>query len=387
MKKSICIVLLVIIALHRESHANISAPNGPSSFSGDLFINRSNQLRVITETISYDISSTDFSASIDVHYEIVNDGNETFSDSVFFVASESSPANKDMNDKQSYSVKINGLNTGYMEAKSITLENGRPYDGFKFTISIKPGERKTIDVSYRQLPGFSHETGGSSIVSLSHFMNLCSGSSVAAHRYSYQIFPIKSFGKGVDEINIRVKYPAKSDDGFATENFITNIELDETEHNGSYIVAEKKFRRIPENTLEISLNVPRDNRFGLTVTPLYMYAFSGDKNSWGVSLAADYIIGYDQVSAGALWMPDDRLQLFQEMRFFPREYAYYTKACIDYRLGLGLVEKVKPEFDLGLKFIAGIRMFLTLEVTWQIFPPWFTGNWEHDIMLSAPLSF
>ncbi|HPS57169.1 MAG TPA: hypothetical protein PK514_03605 [Spirochaetota bacterium] len=54
---------------------------------------------------------------------------------------------------------------------------------------------------------------------------------------------------------------------------------------------------------------------------------------------------------------------------------------------MGITEQLRPETDLEFRFIAGVRVFFALECIYQVFPPWITGKWNHEILVSMPFSF
>lgn len=394
MKTKTILLLLFIVISQYVLYANISAPYSPPSWGGDIFIKQQNSLRVVTETISYDINRNDFIARVNVHYEIINDGSNTFSEQVFFVAAEHSTAYARGN--RNYRVMVNGRETDFTEALNIHIQDpGREdltdhwkyiYDGFVFNISINPGEKITIDIEYSQWSGWSRYSGGSSYASLSHFLNLGKGSE-PAKVYSYQIFPIKTFGGGVDQIIIKIKYPYSDSKGYLIDNFQCNIPLAKKKCTAEFCELEQTFDSIPADTLDISFDISHDNNFGFTITPLYMFSYNDDKNTWAGSISADYILRHSQVSAGFLWNFDDRMQTFQEMKFFPQGYPYYINACIDYRFGAGIVEQFRPEKDFGFRVFVGVRAFLAFECVYQVFPSWITGRWNHELLLCVPLSF
>lgn len=386
MKKIICLIILVIPG---ALSANISMPYAPSSGSGDMYINQANNLRVVTETISYDISRKDFSAVIDVQYTIKNDGRETFTGPMFFIASEYMGYN---GEASGFRVKVNGKSEEFTRTDGVKIDNpgagnDKLYSGFTFNVSVSPGATLMIEVRYTQIPGFSRRDGGATVAAMSHYINLYTGPSPAARVYSYQIFPIKSFGGGVDEIIIKIKYPVTDSEGNSVDDPDINVPISGKTSNNEYYVMEQRFSSIPADTLDILLNVSTVNRFGFTVTPLYIFDFPGKDNTWAGSVSLDCIIEHERVSAGVMWDFNDRVQLFQDVRFFPRSYAYYMDSCIDFRLGLGIAEQLKPDPDLGFRIIAGVRIFFALECVYQVFPPWLSGGWDHQLIVSVPFSF
>jgi hypothetical protein len=97
----------------------------------------------------------------------------------------------------------------------------------------------------------------------------------------------------------------------------------------------------PADYLDLSFDVIYYNRFGISLTPQYIYSNTLE-NTWALSLSFDYIIKHSIVSAGAVYNFDDRFHLYQELKFFPQKYVYYTGSCIDYRYFFGIVEQIKP---------------------------------------------
>lgn len=371
--------------------ANISMPYAPSSKSGDIYIKGANKLRVVTETISYNILKKNFNAMIDVHYTIINDGQETFTGPLFFIASEYMGYS---GETSGFSVVVNGKTEEFAKTDGIQIDNpaarvraGQFYNGYIFNARVRAGETITIDIRYSQQPGFSHRDGGSTVAQMSHFFNLYRGGSPAARVYSYQIFPIRSFGGGVDEIIIRIKYPVNDTDGNRVDDLETNIPITGKTKSRGYYELEQRYNSIPADTLEIMLNVSTVNNFGFTVAPLYLFDFPDNDDTWAGSFSLDYILKHERLSAGVLWNFDDRMQTYQDVRFFPHSYAYYMDSCFDLRLGLGIAEQLRPDPDLGFRFIAGVRVFFALECIYQVFPPWLSGGWDHQLLVSMPFSF
>ncbi len=80
--------------------------------------------------------------------------------------------------------------------------------------------------------------------------------------------------------------------------------------------------------------------------------------------------------------------IYEEIKLFPSGHPHYISSCVDLRLGLGLVQKISPEFNLGFRISGGVRLGLPFEVTYQFFPQILgKENWEDTIFLSVPISF
>ncbi len=378
-------VLFILMLIPAALNANAAMNFYPASESGEIYTSEENSLRVISETISYDINNSDFTAAIKVEYNIINDGNSDFNGPVFFVTGKNGRRHFDTE----FKLKINGRPvTAEMNTQNIDVSNtyGKaerlPYDGYIFKLNVKPKEKVFLSVSYKQGAGWE---GGASIAEVSHFMNL--GARSFSSFYTYHIFPIKTFGGGVDEVIIRVKYPLRDKDENDIEDFQSNVQLKVINETDRFCELEARFSGIPADNLDLSFFVSKAGKTGLTITPLYLFSFPDENNTWAGSVSLDYIMRNNRLSAGALYNFDDTLQLFQDIRFFPQGQAHYIEACIDFRLGPGIVQQLRPETDFGFRFIAGIRMFFALECIYQVFPPWITGKWNQEILVSMPFSF
>lgn len=378
-------VLFILMLIPAALNANAAMNFYPASKSGEIYTSEENSLRVITETISYDINNSDFMASIDVDYTIINDGDSAFYGPVFFVTGKNSSRNPDTE----FKLKINGRPvTVEMNTQDIDVSNtyGKaerlPYDGYIFKLKVNPKEKVFLSVSYKQGAGWH---AGASIAESSHFMNL--GARSFSSFYTYHIFPIKTFGGGVDEVIIRVKYPVRDNEGNAIEDFTSSVQLKVIKETDGFCELEGRFSGIPADNLDLSFFVSKAGKTGLTITPLYLFSFPDENNTWAGSVSLDYIMRNNRISTGILYNFDETLQLFQDIRFFPQGQAHYIDACIDFRLGLGIVEQLRPETDFGFRFIAGVRLLFAFECIYQVFPPWITGDWNQELLVSIPFSF
>jgi hypothetical protein len=340
-------LLFILIILPEFIFANMGIMGRPAVSTGDLYIEAENSLRVIEETISYELDPGAREADVRVNYKISNDGGVPFNGSFFFIASETGKYNPERRMAGTFSVMINGAVREYepvskkIEGEKLSSGGNRAYTGALFSVDLEPAEKCEIEVRYRQAAGFSRNSGGLTAAAASRYRNLLSAKSGSLATFSYLIYPIKSFGKGVDRITIRVKYPLRDPDGYPVEDFYSSIPLPVKSSDKESIILEQTFDTIPADYLDLSFDVIYYNRFGISLTPQYIYSNTLE-NTWALSLSFDYIIKHSIVSAGAVYNFDDRFHLYQELKFFPQKYVYYTGSCIDYRYFFGIVEQIKP---------------------------------------------
>ena len=114
---------------------------------------------------------------------------------------------------------------------------------------------------------------------------------------------------------------------------------------------------------------------------------SEDENTWAVFTSFDYIIKNFQVSIGVLSNFDEKLQIYQEIKFFPPGISHYLAVFFDYRYSFGLVEQISPNKSFGFRLSAGFKFILPFELTYQGFPPFTEEEWKHELFFNIPFSF
>ena len=387
MKKLIFIILTILYSI--AAFANIGIYKTPSSPVSDLTIVANNSLKVIKEKIFFNIKGKDLKNHITIRYKIKNVSDEEFKSEFIFLASTLKENN--------FKIKVDD------EPHEFTTEHGkeiitnlkkinRNYTRFKknitarkFELTFAPDETKDILITVEQAYSFDRSKGGDTYASSSHFLNISKpiGFLMGFH---YFLYPLKSFAKGIDSLEVTIKHP-KYWNKLTLDKANINIPLQFIEKT-DHMIYKGTFNKLPANVIDIKINTHAYNHIGFTITPFYFFNFTEEKNDFAFSFSFDYVFKYNQMSIGGMLTLNGEWFLYEELKLFPASHVYGYGGCFDFRFGLGVVQKISPQLELGLRVSAGLRVMLPFEVSYQVLTPLVNrSNWNHSLFLSVPLAF
>ncbi len=189
--------------------ANIGVIESPHDPAGGILISAPNRLRVVAETISYEIDKSSLNAAVKVNYRIKNEADTKFSDSFFFIISDRSKV-PTAEGHDTFRLLVNGMPREFTAVSKKGLSDPKmpnlpgTLSGAVFTVNLQPGKTADIEASYIQSFSYSRRDGGLSAASASRFLNFFKDKIGSLKSYSYLIYPIKSFGGGTDSITVRI---------------------------------------------------------------------------------------------------------------------------------------------------------------------------------------
>ncbi len=377
-------LILLVPGLCRANAAALErpAPNG----GGRLHVAKENGLEVEKEIITFDVRPDDLSAAVRVEYHIANTRDAPFDGELFFIA----PHEFTVRD---FDITLGTAPVSCARVSEEPLDEDihekiKRFSGCRFSVALAGGERQTVVVRYSQQHGYHADRKNPSFAASSHLLNAARhGSYVVTAFYRYYLFPILSFSEGVGEVVIRVTWPKRTREGRRVENFADNLGLAKVREDRRTATYEGRFTEVPADLFEFSLYVGRWDRLGVTLHPAYKLELPRKHHAFFLGLTLDVIIRNLQLSLGAQYSVVDTLQLLQEVKLFPPGAAWGMAGLFDYRFSLGVVEQLHPTRELGFKTSAGIRIFLALELTYQMFPPILGEDWRHEILVGIPVSF
>ncbi len=381
------LVLGWLLLTPAQGHANSAALTGrPSPTGGGLLqVDKDNGLKIRKESVTFDIQEERLEARVTVVYQVENTRDAPYEGALLFIVPDLD------------AVRFTGITVGNEPVEAVRTKEAVPdpaiharldaYSGFRFPLQLASGATQTVTVSYTQEPGWEADKNAPSYAATSHLLNLLKGVLTRTVFFEYYLFPILTFSEGVDEVKIRVSWPTRSATGERVEAFHSNLPLQLVSSDGRRRVYQGRFTRVPADIFSFSFHVARPNRLGFTLYPAYKLALPAKHHAFSLALLFDVLVRNFQLSLGAQYGTVDTFQLLQEVKMFPPGASRSFGTVVDYRFSLGVVEQLVPHVDVGFKASAGIRLFLALELTYQMFPPLVTDGWTHEVLIGMPFSF
>lgn len=369
-----------------------------------LHVAKDNGLKIRKETVAFEVQPDGLNATVHVEYQVENTRLEPFDGVLFFVV----PSANNVEYLDTFSVQegviqetektvVSGLKINANVKVNRIFEKYRgnidstqsQYYGFRIPFRIRGKEIQKVVFAYLQTHGHELDDNKPSFAETSHWINHLKygGGYTPTYYFNYFMFPILTFTEGVEEVVIRVTLPKRSSRKGRVTGFQSNIELRkiaENEHTKTY---EGRFTDVPEDIFEFLFYVNRQNLVGFTINPSYKFALPERHHAFAVALSFDAIIRNIQLSLGAQYGTKETFQLIEEVKIFPPGAAFGFISFFDYRFAIGVIEQLTPHLDVGFRFSAGFRIFLALELTYQMFPPMITEEWTHEILIGMPFSF
>jgi hypothetical protein len=380
-------VLGLAVLIPSLGYANSAALTGRPSPEGGgrLQVDEDNGLKIRKETVTFDILEERLEARVTVAYQVENTRDAPYEGELLFVV-------PDVDAVRELGITVGGETARAVRMEGVVLDPAiharfDEYAGFHFPFHLDPRATETVTFEYIQEPGWKSDRNNPSYAATAHLLNLVRGVSTRTVFFEYYLFPILTFSEGVDEVEIRVSWPTHSAWRERVESFQSNLPLQRVSSDRRRRIYRGRFTDVPADIFEFSFYVGRPNRLGFTLYPAYRLSLPAKHHAFSLALLFDVLVRNFQFSLGAQYGTVDTFELLQEVKMFPPGASKSIGMVVDYRFSLGVVEQLLPFVDVGFKASAGIRLFLALELTYQMFPPLVTDGWTHEVLIGIPFSF